>query len=169
MRAYPNGFVLDTTLLVNPRLPPSQNPRGLGFRLGGVALTAHTATGVSADKGESKAPPEPPANPFRLMWPRIGVQFADGRRARDANSMSQFNRSQARDDLGIPTDIVIGPMGGGGGSHGFRFGTWIFPLPPPGPLDIYAEWSTIGLQESLITLDGGAVIDAAQRARVIWS
>jgi len=59
--------------------------------------------------------------------------------------------------------------GGGGGSQGFRFGFWVFPLPPEGLLEIYVSVPAAGGVEAHLELDGGAVRAAANQATVIWS
>jgi len=75
----------------------------------------------------------------------------------------------AKDADGFPTGIVVRPTGGGGGSHGFRWGYWVYPLPSPGALDVFAEWSSVGISEARITLDADEIRSAAERAMVLWS
>jgi len=64
--------------------------------------------------------------------------------------------------------VIVGHGGGGGGGH-FRYEHWVFPLPPPGPLEVFAEWSTAGIDETSIVISGDDVRDAAQHAIVLWS
>jgi hypothetical protein len=141
LRVYPNGFTINLFILTNPHVE-SMRP--------GFAMRA----GAGSD-------------PFS-RFPRIGVRFADGRTAgRDAPFFGAHAAS--RDDAGIPTEPVLTMTGGGGGSNGFHFGAWVFPLPPDGPLEIYVSLPASGVNESKVTLDGGAVRAAAGRATVIWS
>jgi hypothetical protein len=74
-----------------------------------------------------------------------------------------------RDDQGIPTQPVVRPGGGGGGSGGWRFGAWVFPLPPEGPLEIFVALPPPASGETRTVVDGSAVRAAAERARVIWT
>jgi hypothetical protein len=46
---------------------------------------------------------------------------------------------------------------------------WIWPLPPPGPLDLVCAWPVHGILETRATIDGGAILKAAGRAQVIFS
>jgi hypothetical protein len=75
-----------------------------------------------------------------------------------------------RDADGIPTEPVITMLGGGGGgSRGYRFQVWVFPLPPDGPLDLYVVAPGGDGTEARLTLQGADVRAAAERAVVIWS
>lgn len=58
--------------------------------------------------------------------------------------------------------------GGGGGSHGYHLGAWVFPLPPDGPIEVYVSLPAADVSESKVVLDGAVVRSAAERARVIW-
>jgi hypothetical protein len=46
---------------------------------------------------------------------------------------------------------------------------WVFPLPTPGPLEVFAEWSIAGIEESSIAISGDDVREAARHAVVLWS
>lgn len=75
-----------------------------------------------------------------------------------------------KDDQGLPTQPYVGFGGGGGGTGGWRFGVWVFPLPPDGPLEIYVALPTpAATDEMSFEVDGTAVRAAAERAKVIWS
>jgi hypothetical protein len=95
---------------------------------------------------------------------RIGVRFADGRMGGRGGPFDA-----PRDDQGIPTQPVVRPGGGGGGSGGWRFGAWVFPLPPEGPLEIFVALPPPARGETSTVVDGSAVRAAAERARVIWT
>jgi len=60
--------------------------------------------------------------------------------------------------------------GGGGGEDRYeqRHGLWLWPLPPPGPIGLVAEWRERGIDESRVTLDGDAVLEAVLRVRPLW-
>jgi len=142
VRVYPNGFTINLLILTNPRLGRGRS----GFALlGGVG-------------GPDMA----------QRFPRVGVRFADGRTAgREASFPGHLD--VAKDDDGIPTEPIVSMSGGGGGSHGYHFSVWVFPLPPEGPLEVYVSLPAVddGV-ESKVVLDGAAVRSAAERARIIW-
>jgi len=140
LRVYPNGFTINLYALMDPHL----GHRGASFAmLGG------------------------PGPDLRQRYPRVGVRFADGRTAgRDAKF--PFQQGIAKDERGIPTEPVLAMTGGGGGSHGYHFGVWVFPLPPDGPLEVYLSIPAAGHSESKVVIDGAVIRSAAERARVIW-
>jgi hypothetical protein len=58
--------------------------------------------------------------------------------------------------------------GGGGGSAGFSFSVWVYPLPPVGPLEIFVAMPDVADHEERVVVDGAEVRAAAERATVIW-
>jgi hypothetical protein len=57
----------------------------------------------------------------------------------------------------------------GGGTGGWRFGFWVFPLPPDGPLEVFFQLPTDEPVETKVILDGGQIRAASTQARVVWS
>lgn len=108
-----------------------------------------------------------PVDPMR-RFPRVGVRFADGRTAGRQTVGLPGSLDVAKDDQGIPTEPIVRMTGGGGGSGGYHFGVWVFPLPPDGPLEVYVSLPASGGQEAKVVLDGGTVRAAAERATVVW-
>lgn len=45
---------------------------------------------------------------------------------------------------------------------------WLWPLPPPDPFEFVVEWQSMGLALTSTTLDGEAVVRAADRAMPFW-
>jgi hypothetical protein len=140
LRVYPNGFTINLFILTNPHLEEER-------------LSMLAASGLD------------PAH----RWPRIGVCFADGRTAGREATFHGGHLNVAKDDRGIPTEPILTMAGGGGGSDGWNFSVWVFPLPPDGPLEVYVAFPAADVGESKVVLDGGLVRSAAARARVIWS
>jgi hypothetical protein len=102
-----------------------------------------------------------------LRMPRVGVRFSDGRvGGRDTNS-GRFDLH--KDDDGLPTQPYVGHAGGGGGSGGWRFGAWVFPLPPDGPVEIFVALPPPASLEVSTTVDGSAIRAASEQARVFWT
>jgi hypothetical protein len=140
LRVYPNGFTINLFILTNPHLEEDR-------------LSMLAARGLD------------PAH----RWPRIGVHFADGRTAGREATFHGGHLNVAKDDHGIPSEPILTMAGGGGGSHGWHFSVWVFPLPPDGPLEVYVAFPAADAPESKVVLDGGLVRSAAERAKVIWS
>jgi hypothetical protein len=107
-----------------------------------------------------------PRAPMMLM-PRIGVRFADGRVG--GRSAMPGRLDVPKDEEGLPTQPFVGFSGGGGGTGGWRFGGWVYPLPPDGPLEIFVALPGPDTHESRTVVEGSAVRAAAERARTIWS
>jgi hypothetical protein len=108
-----------------------------------------------------------------MLWhgggdmPRLGVEYADGRRAGASAPVFGTIFGAVRDDAGLPTEPILMPRGGGGGGAQFSFSQWLYPL-PEGPLKIYATWPTIGLDETMVEIAGDEIEAAATRATVLW-
>jgi hypothetical protein len=101
-------------------------------------------------------------------WPRIGVRFSDGRSGGRSPRLRGLLAGLAKDEQGLPTEPFVNFVGGvGGGSAGWQFRAWVYPLPPEGPVEIFVQVPT--MDESSVTVDGLAVRRAAERAIVIWS
>jgi hypothetical protein len=92
---------------------------------------------------------------------RVGVQFADGRKATNIGGHDR--------PVGGP---VMWPLRGGGrGSSGgscFHTGYWISPLPTSGPVTVVCEWPAVGIPLVHHELDAQLIRDAAERARTIF-
>lgn len=92
---------------------------------------------------------------------RFGVAFADGRKA------VSYGRPGAPDDE-APAVALRRAGAGGGGSRGFEFAFWVYPLPPEGPVTVALEWPERGVAETLHELDGAAIAAAGARSEQLW-
>ncbi|WP_438295864.1 hypothetical protein [Streptomyces sp. HUAS TT7] len=45
---------------------------------------------------------------------------------------------------------------------------WLWPLPPSGPFEFVVEWQHMGIDATSTTLDGSAVLSAAEQAQPYW-
>jgi hypothetical protein len=88
---------------------------------------------------------------------RVGVQFADGRKATNIAGRGQ-----------PPAGPTLWPCGGGGGGGHFRQGYWVSPLPPAGPVGFVCQWPAAGIGLARHELDAGLILDGAARARVLF-
>jgi hypothetical protein len=86
----------------------------------------------------------------------VGVEFADGRRA----GSERFPGSSG--------DIVFHQNGGSGGETSADQDWWLSPLPPAGPLLVIVRCPELGLEETVVELDGTAIRRAGESATVLW-
>ena len=140
--AYPTGFELGITVRTN------QHPAHGSFD----DQRQRAWSGTAAFPGESV---------------RVGVVFADGRRAGVDNSAP--GRSGPRSGNAAPTgDLRVVPIQGHGTQTRFDQRFWVEPLPPRGSLGVVVEWERRGLGETRADLDAGAILEAAARAETLW-
>jgi hypothetical protein len=92
---------------------------------------------------------------------RFGVQFADGSKATNTGGLHH--------DPKQPAGPVMLAGGGGGGGGSWHQTQWVWPLPPPGTLTLVCEWPSMNIPLTRSELDAQAILDAAQRAQVIFS
>lgn len=89
---------------------------------------------------------------------RIGVQFADGRKATNITGHSHPVQG--------PVMWALGGGGRGGqGESRFHQGYWVSPLPPSGPVTVACQWPASGIPLLRHELDGQLILDGADRAR----
>ncbi len=162
VRVYPNGFQLVTSSITNPRLPPALHMGGFAT----LSLVAARSSRAGEEKKATTSSPQWLHHPGLRMSARIGVEFSDGRRA-GTGQRSPY--AVERDDDGMPTEPIITMGGGGGGGGRFRSEHWVFPLPSPGDLVVFAEWAVAGIEETSIVISADDIRDAARRAIVLWS
>ena len=120
-------------------------------------------------------------NPYRrneIMWgggrwgariPRVGFRFSNGTSAWAPGwRVNIFDCDVAKDERGFPIEPVVGGIRGGDGSRSWRFSTWVYPLPPEGPVEVFVSLPLARLHEGVAVLDGGEIRAAAGRAQVVW-
>jgi hypothetical protein len=150
VEAYPNGFAFDIVILSNPMGPRS------GLQAGPFGM----------------------GRPRTLQGPRVGLEFADGKRVGDRAAQQlgvpiiagrrAVISSLQKDDSGVPTEPILRHQGGGGGGQHFEMRFWCFPSPPPGPLKVFIEWVTADITEIMTMLDAAPILDATSRVVKIW-
>jgi hypothetical protein len=92
---------------------------------------------------------------------RLGLLYADGRRT------ATTSRRRPSGDTGDGEPIL--QRGGGGGSdRGWHHDFWVHPLPPPGPVAVFASWLAQDVPETRAELDGDEIRAAAGRAVTLW-
>jgi hypothetical protein len=91
---------------------------------------------------------------------RFGVQFADGRKTTNLDQLP-YDLEQE------PDQPVLHRYGRGVGSI-WDMEQWVWPLPPTGPFAYVCAWPARGIPESRAEIDGGLILDAAERAVTLW-
>ena len=91
---------------------------------------------------------------------RVGVMYADGRRAATTGG-----HWRPDDD---PDRLVLHQNGGGGSARRWDWDFWVYPLPPGGPVTFVVSWLGQGVAETRAELDGAAIREAAGRAVILW-
>ena len=133
-------------------------PNGFEFSVHARLHHAQFAWGVS--------PLDPSADPVTAQYPeqalRLGILYADGRRAR-----SRSHQPITVDDTG-GEDLVMTETGTGGTDRQWDGQFWVHPLPPDGPVTFVASWLLWGVTEVTAALDSSVIHDAARRAVVLW-
>jgi hypothetical protein len=108
----------------------------------------------------SLADPRTRQDPERAL--RLGVLYADGRRARTSSYRP------------IPADeadgehLVLLEVGTGGTERQWDGRFWVHPLPPDGPVIFVASWLLYDVAETRAELDSSAIHEAAERAVILW-
>jgi hypothetical protein len=92
----------------------------------------------------------------------FGVLFADGRTA--IANLSSLRKPL----LERPDAPVLRTVSGGCGGGECRTSLWLWPLPPPGPLEFVCEWALEGIPETGASIDGAQLAAAAARCRELW-
>jgi hypothetical protein len=142
--AYPNGFAFDLVIIGNPMTPRDPMSHRMGM-MGG---------------------------PGMRRGPRVGFEFADGTRVAEGGPMPfpghVMTLTAQKDPQGIPTTPILVSRGGGGGSDRYSMGFWCFPLPAPGPMNVYVEWDDAEIPETMVTLDATSITQLAPSAVTLW-
>ena len=110
---------------------------------------------------------------------RFGVEFADGGKATNTadqplanlagGTMSVSTMTSRSDPPREPAGPVLSLGGGGGGGGNWRQSAWIWPLPPAGRLTFVCQWPEANIELTRHDIDAQLILDAAARARVIFS
>ncbi len=103
---------------------------------------------------------------------RLGVEFADGRRATNMDYANDDDDDADEDEDDTPPEKPF--MGTGLPQHFNQVGhsepgpLWVWGLPPEGDLFVVCEWPAVGVPVSRIAIDGNTVRAAAERSLKLW-
>lgn len=98
---------------------------------------------------------------------RFGLALADG------TVVTTIDRYRLHENFGQrPEGWSLMDHASGSGGDDLRYSgasrLWLWPLPPPGPIEFVAEWRARGIPESRLPLDGSAMLAAAHSVRPLW-
>jgi hypothetical protein len=98
----------------------------------------------------------------------FGVNFPDGSKATTAdNAVDGWQHPIHR-----PESPVFIESGNGyeNSNHLYQSDRrlWLWPLPPPVAFNLFVEWEKMGVAKTVTTVDGNAIVHAAQRAQPYW-
>jgi hypothetical protein len=71
-------------------------------------------------------------------------------------------------DASNTPEAVLRPLTGSGSLTSWVQRYWLWPLPPPGELQVACQWPDVEMQFTTSRVDAGALREAANRARVLW-
>jgi hypothetical protein len=138
--AYPTGFVFDLLTVSDADAGEDLDPHLMAFR--------HRRGPAGGDGWQL----------------RLGVQFSNGAKATNVGAAPGFAGGDEK-----PQGPVLHSQGGGGGPGGWRFGYWVWPLPPVGPLAFVCEWPAASIPLTRHEIDAELVLAAAARAQEIFA
>ena len=91
----------------------------------------------------------------------LGFEFADGAKATNVGEVWGGGPDST-------SPLLTSRSASKSGSHSHR-SFWLWPLPPPGRLEIVCEWPAAGIPLTRSELDSAAIIEAASRAQTIFA
>jgi hypothetical protein len=99
----------------------------------------------------------------------FGMQFPDGTKT-STSSLAMYEQSAPLDQKPDGPVFEFRPKGGNGGDDDMSATgmLWLWPLPPAGDLRLLAQWTSMGMPESSIVLDGGRLQAAAASVQKFW-
>jgi hypothetical protein len=108
----------------------------------------------------------PHPDPFRAAdrntGLRLGIQYADGRRAAMGEGLGRLFDGPG------PQDLWLMEGSGSGSELTWDAEFWVAPLPPAGPVTLVGVWPDAGATEQRAQLDGAAIRAAAARCVELW-
>lgn len=97
---------------------------------------------------------------------RFGLALADG------TVVTTVDRFRVQNFLERPVGWSLMEQAGGGGGGDSRYSgssrLWLWPLPPPGPIELVGEWRARDIPESRLVLDGSALLAVVGSVRSLW-
>ena len=139
IRAYPTGFACTLHLRLRQIIPGEQSFFGIFGMFDMLELD--------------------PAGELGDYYLRVGVGFADGRKATNLQRHRDFENGSPSDP---PALRLV--RWEGYDRLAWEVDVWVWGLPPPGPLAFVCEWPARIIPETRVEIDAGLVLDAAATA-----
>lgn len=95
---------------------------------------------------------------------RFAVVFADGRTTHSPSEEKAPSAADPRPEAGI----AVRALHEGGTVQRWDSVSWVWPLPPPGPLAFLCAWPAMAIGETCVEIDTGPIREAASRAIELW-
>lgn len=95
--------------------------------------------------------------------PRFSVRYADGRAATTHDPEITLHRP-----AGPHLEAVGGSSSSSDHSATGEWRLWLWPLPPPEPMEFGIEWPLYDVPPNSISLGGAEIVEAARRAQPYW-
>jgi hypothetical protein len=128
----------------------------------GVAFSLVFRIRPSVNREIGPGPRRPLMMNFRSSdGPRFGIGLADGRKV-------VLGRRFELDDEKEPAASLLIFNGGGGNRDEWRMKTWLWPLPPPGPMTFVMSWPLLDIPEAAVSRNANELIEAAAHAEQLW-
>ena len=143
IRAYPTGFICTLHLRLRQIIAGEQSFFGLFGMFDMLELD--------------------PAGELADYYLRVGVGFADGRKATNLQRHRDFENGPPPDPPALRLirwegyDLLAQEVD-----------LWVWGLPPPGPLAFVCEWPARHIPETRVEIDASLILEAAARAVSIW-
>lgn len=157
-----NKVLADTTDIV--LFAPALHVHRSLFRIAIAGRLRPTASGTVAERFSGAAVR---GNPYALTTEemargfRLGVAFADGRRA-----------VLERHAIGAHGPLAPAPLISSGRASSdegvFDWEIAVTAIPKAGPVELYYQWLDLGIGESMAEIDGDALREAADRSIELW-
>jgi hypothetical protein len=135
-------------------------PNGFEFTIHALGRREDFPWGVSPT--DSVGDPRTRQAPEKAL--RLGVLYADGRRAKLASDRP-YRLPEDEDDRGYLTFVEVGRRGT---DRQWTGDFWVNPLPADGPVTFVASWLLHGVAEARAELDSSAIHEAAGRVMNAW-
>lgn len=130
-----------------------------------VAISARTRQPVAGMPGMLHGPLVP-GRPLPPELLRLGIEFADGRRATSLGRMPPPGPpgSERRE----PDGPLLVPRGASSSQRRSDLRFWVWPLPPAGSLKLGCEWPAMDIPFTVHEVDTSPILEGAARSEKLW-
>jgi hypothetical protein len=99
---------------------------------------------------------------------KLGVRFPDGSKATTVDNAFRGWRHPAHRPEAPALNEVTNTANSSDQFYRSDRQFWLWPLPQPGPFEFVIEWRKMGVDITSTTVDGSAIVEAAERALRYW-